>query len=53
MFLGIFFSLQRLYNVAIGGNLYIQLVRGLVLGADGEYLLKGIFSTNFVGGYKV
>lgn len=33
------------------GNFYIQVDRGLFWGADGEYLLKGIFSTNVVGGY--
>lgn len=62
MFLGIFFSLQNPEAVSKSksctmlhsdGNLYIQLVRGLVLGADGEYLLKGIFSKNVVGGYIV
>lgn len=60
MFLGIFFSLQnpklsvKVKVVQhIDGNLYIHVVRGLVLGADGEYLLKGIFSKNVVGGYIV
>lgn len=60
MFLGIFFSLQNpKLSVKVkvvqhsDGNLYIHVVRGLVLGADGEYLLKGIFSKNVVGGYIV
>lgn len=62
MFLGIFFSLQNPEAVSkskgctmlhSGGNLYIHVVRGLVLVADGEYLLKGIFSKNVVGGYIV